>query len=243
MRSIKWKNLLPFLLTAILILTSDVQTCAAEIVPQIDKKGSVSMAMKDPDTEKTVPGGSLTLYQVAEVQTDDGNYFFTFVNQFKECGLSLDNVQSQKLASALADYAEQKNMDGVTKLIDKDGRISFTNLKLGLYLVIQNEAAEGYYAVEPFLVTVPMREEGEWIYHVNAMPKLELKKAPDSPEPSNPPEPTSPPQTIPPIPPRGKLPQTGQLNWPIPVMTVMGLMLFAFGWSLRFSKKEACDAQ
>ena len=26
------------------------------------------------------------------------------------------------------------------------------------------------------------------------------------------------------------LPQTGQLNWPIPVMAISGMLLFAFGW-------------
>lgn len=28
------------------------------------------------------------------------------------------------------------------------------------------------------------------------------------------------------------LPQTGQLNWPVPVLAVSGVVLFAFGWAL-----------
>lgn len=35
-----------------------------------------------------------------------------------------------------------------------------------------------------------------------------------------------------------KLPQTGQMNWPIPVMTVAGLALFIFGWYLCFGRKR-----
>lgn len=35
-----------------------------------------------------------------------------------------------------------------------------------------------------------------------------------------------------------KLPQTGQLNWPVPVMIVTGLTLFAIGWMLCFGRKK-----
>ncbi len=33
-----------------------------------------------------------------------------------------------------------------------------------------------------------------------------------------------------------KLPQTGQLNWPIPVLVIFGLTVFSIGWNLRFGK-------
>ena len=35
-----------------------------------------------------------------------------------------------------------------------------------------------------------------------------------------------------------KLPQTGQMNWPIPVMAVIGLFLFIFGWGQWNSQKK-----
>jgi hypothetical protein len=35
-----------------------------------------------------------------------------------------------------------------------------------------------------------------------------------------------------------KLPQTGQLNWPIPVLVVLGLGVFTAGWIVRFDEKE-----
>jgi len=63
--------------------------------------------------------------------------------------------------------------------------------------------------------------------------------------PANPPtagvNPTAPPSyTVRPAPtpsPEGKLPQTGMLNWPIPVMSVAGMFLFALG-GLMFKKKS-----
>ena len=39
-----------------------------------------------------------------------------------------------------------------------------------------------------------------------------------------------------------KLPQTGQLNWPIPVLIAGGLLLLAVGWVLVFHRKKKNDA-
>ena len=36
-----------------------------------------------------------------------------------------------------------------------------------------------------------------------------------------------------------KLVQTGQLNWPVPVCVILGLIFFSIGWAmLNFGKKE-----
>jgi hypothetical protein len=70
-------------------------------------------------------------------------------------------------------------------------------------------------------------ENGEYQYHVTASIKSELEREP---------EPTEPEPTDPPDPPG--LPQTGQLNWPIPLMVVAGLALFVVGWVLCFGKKR-----
>lgn len=57
-----------------------------------------------------------------------------------------------------------------------------------------------------------------------------------NPPPGNPPgnPPGRPPGNTPP----SKLPQTGQLTWPIPVMVVAGLTLFALGWWLCFGNRK-----
>lgn len=88
--------------------------------------------------------------------------------------------------------------------MDKDGEIAFTGLELGLYLLVQHKAAKGYETAAPFLVSVPMEEDGVLRYDVDASPKVELEKKP---------EPTS---TTPPAPTDPRLPYTGQLNWPVP---------------------------
>lgn len=212
------------ILTALLILCGLPVTALAHAVPEETRKGSITVTMRIGDT--LVSGGSLTLYRVGEVHEDDGNYSFVPTGDFTDCGVSLDLVQSPESAEGLAAYAKDHKLTGTTRTVGKDGKVTFSNLELGLYLLVQTRAARGYSKVSPFLVTVPYAEDGVYIYEVDADTKMELEKEPKP--------------TAPPSPPHngGKLPQTGQLNWPVSVLAILGMTLFAAGWVLRFGKRE-----
>lgn len=195
----------------------------AHDVPDLSQMGSIHITMRHGET--VVPGGSLTLYRVCRVQEDDGNYSFVPTDDFTDCGQSFEDLQSPDLAKTLAQYA--KSLSGHTLPIGEDGTVVFPNLELGLYLLVQQEAADGYLAVAPFLVSVPFMEGDTYVYDVDASPKVNPETTPET-------EPTEPP-----APPEPSLPQTGQLNWPVPVLAVLGLCLFAAGWALRFGKRES----
>lgn len=214
------------LLLALLLLCALSATAYAHEVPDTSRKGSVSVTMTyegDP-----VPGGTLTLYRVGVVAEEDGNYSFVLTGDFTGSNADLTDISSKDLAEGLKQYAEDRGLTGTPEEIGADGKAAFSNLELGLYLLVQTEAADGYEAVVPFLVTVPMKEDGVYLYDVEASPKAELKRELEPiPAPPSPPTPTGP-----------TLPQTGQLNWPIPVLTVSGLCLFAVGWAVRFGPKR-----
>ena len=110
----------------------------------------------------------------------------------------------------------------------------FSGLAEGIYLVVQTKAANGYEMFSPFLVSLPMRENGQWKYQVEAMPKIEVSVSgkPETPvkQPVSTPKPVSSGNNL-------RLPYTGQLIWPVPVMAIAGMLLFAVGWSLRKDKK------
>lgn len=177
-----------------------------------------------------------------------------------------------ELAKQLAEYVSIKRPANAGSVnIDNDGKATFTGLDLGLYLVVQERAASGYNKISPFLVSVPMLSEtgDAYIYDVDASPKVEeLTKAPVNPDPDpdhpsdpeNPddstdpvkpvvttktPEPAVPVVPILPVPDASAntLPQTGQLNWPVPVLVVFGLGLFSAGWMLRYGKKKDENAK
>lgn len=215
------KRIVSLLLSMTLLCATGVTVFAHE-APDLEKDGSVRITMRCGDTN--VGGGSLTLYRAGDVKEDDGNYSFALTAAFAGSGASLAEVSSPALGKTFAGYAKEQNISGETKKIDKNGSVSFENLKPGLYLLVQTEAAEGYNPVTPFLVSVPMQEDGSYVYNVDASPKVELEKEPAKPVTPSKPDPS--------------LPQTGQLNWPIPVLVIAGLLLFSFGWALRFRKRS-----
>lgn len=101
-------------------------------------------------------------------------------------------------------------------------------------------------------------EDDKYVYDVDAVPKMgTLSKIP-TPPPEDPEDPgdhstTDTPDPVTPVTPAvpvatpilpltpsmdpSLLPQTGQLNWPVPVLTVAGLGLFLAGWLLRFGRQ------
>jgi len=114
-------------------------------------------------------------------------------------------------ASALAEYVAEKQVVGITKNTDREGTVLFSDLAEGQYLLVQQEAAEGYYPMQPFILTIPLVMNGETLLDIVAEPKLERI-------------------------PQDSLPQTGQLQWPVWMMGGLGI-LFA-GAGLLIWKKE-----
>lgn len=219
------KRLAALMMAACLTLTMAVTAYAHEAV-DLDRTGSITVTMKY--NGALVPGGELTLYRVAEVREDDGNYSFALTEEFEESGVSVDleNMGDSALAntaSTLSSYVTKEGLSGETVTIGRNGTVTADNLALGLYLVVQNKPAEGYHAASPFLVSVPMNEDGSYVYDVDATPKVGILTESTPDKPTTPTDPT--------------LPQTGQLNWPVPVMTALGLGLLLLGMALRFGQK------
>lgn len=221
------RNRIISLLAVIFLLSALCLNVSAHEVPDMSRSGSITIRMTHEG--EAVPGGSLTLYQVGAVHEDDGNYSFVPTGDFAECGLSFADITATTLPGSLSDYAKAQNLEGTTVQITEEGVASFPDLTLGLYLLVQNDAPDGYTALSPFVVSVPTNEGGSYVYDVDAAPKVQLTPAPTEPteEETEPTKPTEP-----------SLPQTGQLNWPVPLLAVIGLGLFVMGWILRFRQKK-----
>ena len=212
-------------LLALSVLLSFSLTAYAHDVPQERDDCSIEVIVRY-DGEN-VDGGTLTAIKVGYVDEDDGNYFFS--QEFTNAGIE-DITSPDASITQKEFYNENKgNYDFYTQTQTvKDGKATFTGLSAGLYLIVQNEAADGFSKLGAVLVGVPYMEDGRYQYHVTAAIKSEIEREPET-------EPTDPLPTEPEDP---KLPQTGQMNWPIPLMAVMGLTLFVVGWVLCFGKKR-----
>ncbi len=192
----------------------------AEGAVDLDRKGSISITIQT--EEGPVPGGDLVLYRVADVVVENG-YRFELIAELAGSGISLDDedISSSLLASRLEQAVADAGIEGTRREIDENGETLFEDLAVGLYLLVQETAAPGFELLDPFLVSVPMNENGVYVYDVDASPKVAPEHEEETPVPSETPGPQETPNP--------GLPQTGQLNWPIPVMIVLGAVLLVCG--------------
>lgn len=224
---LKRSRLAALLVTVALTLAMGGLAFAHE-VPDLEQTGAVEVTMKL--GEEPVGGGAIALYRVGEIQEDDGNYSFVLTDAFAGSGVTLDDIQSADVAKALADYAEAHNVAYQAKRIGANGFVSFDNLPLGLYLLVQTRAAAGYSPTNPFLAAVPTLIEGTYYYTVDASPKVELAKEPEPPV--NPNQPPKMPQTADDTPSTGTMVLAGT--------GLLGAALLLAGLSACRSRKEAC---
>lgn len=234
----KIQKRLPALALTLALCCAVALPAYAHDVPDESRTGSVSFVMTCDD--KKVGGGSLALYRVGDVHEDDGNYSFVLSEAYAGSNVSLEDLTDTDMMETLAEYTTDNNLTGITVEIGSDGTAVAKEVPLGLYLVMQKENASGYQAITPFLVTVPMldKETELYVYDVDAAPKMsELKPVPPAPSTTAKPTTTVTQTSTSTTTDAVALPQTGQLNWPVPVLTVLGMALFLIGWSLRFGKQ------
>ena len=172
-----------------------------------------------------VNGGTLTAIKVGYVAEEDGNYFFCQ----EMTGTRLDDIGSPDAPKVQQEFYEANKSNYAfhtqTQPV-QDGKAIFSGLPTGLYLIVQNDAAPGFSKLGDFLVSVPLMQNGAYQYHVTAAIKSELERES---------VPTDPPPAVPEDP---KLPQTGQLNWPVPLLAIAGLAFWVVGWQLCFGKQK-----
>ncbi|MCD8018106.1 MAG: LPXTG cell wall anchor domain-containing protein [Clostridiales bacterium] len=223
-------RILPYLLALIMIFAMTVTAYAADTASlDFDQTGSIELTLADSDGN-AVSGGAVTLYQVAILYLDDGNMVYEYADAFNGCEITLD-VEDTSLAATLAAYVEDSDISGTTASIGSGGTVSFTDLELGLYLIIQTTDSDNYETINPFVVTVPIDNDGEWVYTVDASPKVGEVTTIESESESTSTSKTSKNSTST----VSTLPKTGQLNWPVWLMAGGSSVLLLFGWALRRS--------
>ena len=184
-----------------------------------------SIRMKVEYNGQKITGGTLTAVRVGYL--DEVKLVFRKVTNHDE----IENIgQSAAVTQMQNFYLSNRNHSFlVSETPVKDGVAQFTGLPKGLYLIYQKEEnrASGYQALSAFLVTLPF--EGKMDVDASSKPALEREA-----ETTEPTTGTSSGSSS-----GGKkLPQTGQLTWPIPWMALGGMVLFGLGWWLCFGKRE-----
>ena len=233
------------------------------------KKGSITLSMTNPNSGAGISGISLELIRVASVtQDEDGNYHYVYTDDFKDSTTDLsklteEDVGAREAAALMLTHAETGNIHGTTRVTDTEGRVTYTDLDLGVYLIRNYPVSENSESLRPFLVTVPRLLNNEYVYDVDATAKPE---APDIGGDVNPNDPTEKKDDAKDdqkgssgssdssgssgssgsdgagggsVTSGSRLPQTGQLWWPVPVLVAAGLILIIIGVTRRRSGKKS----
>ena len=209
--------LLILLLSAMLALPT-----AANMV-----KGSLelSCSVKRDGKTVTLADDEYALSQVAQVKnTQDGLMYQTLpAYAAADCDWTkCSTAQLRDKAKQLVPMVQEKADFAAIQKTDEKGVATFHSLTPGLYLVTRTKTApkNTEYAYEPFLLSVPTVINEKPVYHVVAEPKYSWDADTKAPiEPAVP--------QVKPNPNPKPLPQTGQLWWPLPLMTALGVLFLA----------------
>ena len=204
----------------ILLITVLLWAVSAQAAEVLEDNGSIRFIMDFDGNALT--DGQLELYRVADLVLAEGRFRFDLVEELQTSGIALEDLQDPALPGQLRSAASETGLESVCAAIE-NGEAWFPELQTGLYVVFQSpeDAGAGYLPIDPFLITLPMEQDGSLTYQVEARPKV-------SPEPA-PTDPTEPTEPVPP-----DIPQTGQLKWPVQLLAVLGMLLILIGWYLRF---------
>lgn len=234
----KFKKIWIFILAMCMAFAMGVTALASETdVPSgeidYDCKGSVTVEMLTSDTKTVVSGATLELYEVAAAKLINGDNVFVLTDDFKDSGANLTGISESdagmpELASELENYVVHNQIEGKAVTVNDSGLAEWADLELGLYLVINKTAAKGYEPIQAFLITVPRYLNGVYLYDVTANPKQDTV---DTAVPETPEGTTKTPSTGKQTSTTGtKLPQTGQLWWPVPILACAGVLCVMIGW-------------
>lgn len=208
--------------TVLLILVQFVPSVSAETIVDLEKESSISVRAVYEGAP--LEGMKLNCIRVGDLVPSGDSYYFKCL--FDSSIIYNDkNIHDKSNPEKMLELVKKGTNVGVSNSVNKEGTVKFSNLKAGLYLIYQKEAFSAggsKYTVAPFLVTIPY--DGK--YDVDIKSKASLDLFPE--EPAKPTEPETPP----------KLPQTGQLRWPIPVMACSGMACFIIGWYLCFARRR-----
>ena len=215
-----------FLLALLIMLGGlSVRALAAERGIDTEREGSIHLSLFYEN--QPVSGGNLRLYLVGKVEEDDGNYAFRLLDSLGGERLDQKALDSPDLTERLAENKVLSTLDYRETVFGTDGIALFDKLTPGLYLLIQTKAADGFQLISPLLVSVPYYADAEsgYVYDVDASVKPAVDREAET-EPST----TKEPEPF--------LPQTGQLNWPVPVLAAFGLIFTACGVLLLLSDRR-----
>lgn len=112
--------------------------------------------------ELPVLGGAVTMYLVG-IPTEGG---YRLLDRYGGGIVRSEDIASSNLAYWLGELAG----GGKELLLDVDGRVVFSGIEKGLYLLVQTQRMDGFYPFRAFLAEVPAGDRWTRCYEPEIMP-------------------------------------------------------------------------
>lgn len=144
-------------------------TALAGEVPDLERTGSISFTVLSGD--EAVGGGTIAVFLVATPIWEKNAWVWESIEALPTLTITNEQLDDTSFAAEVAALVEETGITGSEISVGSNGKVVVSGLEVGLYLVTQPEAAAGYEAFSPFLVSIPMEENGTYDYDVDALPK------------------------------------------------------------------------
>lgn len=142
----------------------------------------------NPDGSVTkIKGAEISVFKVAGLTVKHGAAYYKTLPAFEATEVVFEDMtaeESDKAAEKFVGIIDKKGVSGETGVSGSNGRVRFTDLEPGVYLVRldrYDSSDSGYTAMDPFLVLVPgidrTGSSNKWITNVRAVPKLGIRPA------------------------------------------------------------------
>lgn len=165
----------------ITLLLLSVNVFAKNTIDFNNDKGTINMTLSTNDiTEGVVSGAEIEIIKVAEAYENKSNLYFRYTEDFKSISRDITKLNSNNMDSYTSDIKSLvDNTDSITGIknnTDNNGKVSFTNVDLGIYYVRQTNDVEGYRRITEFLISIPTIENNDWILDIDCTPKVEVDR-------------------------------------------------------------------
>ena len=170
-------SFLAILVMAVMLIGSMAQAVFADDYVA-GKTGNINLTIQETGedgTVKPIPNVKMTLYKVGSV-TFDGNVHFVADNALQFTEIDFENLKTAdewyKTAETLSAAVKRADFNGSEMQSDAEGKIVYSNVAEGVYLIVQSNPDDPDVSVSPMVLTVPFAEESTgWTYDVQAYPK------------------------------------------------------------------------
>ena len=177
----KRKNFLSSFLAILVMAVMLTGSIAQEVLADdyvAGKTGNINLTIQETGedgTVKPIPNVKMTLYKVGSV-TFDGNVHFVADNALQFTEIDFENLKTAdewyKTAETLSAAVKRADFNGSEMQSDAEGKIVYSNVAEGVYLIVQSNPDDPDVSVSPMVLTVPFAEESTgWTYDVQAYPK------------------------------------------------------------------------